>query len=133
MPYKDPKNPKNISYRKAYYLANKEKYWSYSNPARKESCAKWRKNNHEKQAEYSRKRREEIGDFLNEYNRMWRKINERYVKDYENKKTRLLTDGYMKKHLLKLGYSEEDFTVDLIEAHRQIIKIKRYAKHQTTS
>lgn len=131
MPYKDPKNPKNVAYKKAYYERNKTTIWSYER--RKDSCIKWRKNNPKKQTEYARRRRQEFGDYLKAYDKMWRKLNESYVRDCENRKTILLTDGYMKKHLLKLGYNKEDFTADLIEAHRQIIKIKRYAKHQTTS
>lgn len=131
MPYKDPKNPKNIAYKKAYYERNKATIWSYER--RKKSSDEWRKNNPEKRREYEHRRRKELGDFLNAYNKMWRKLNESYVKDCENTKTKLLTDAYMKKHLLKLGYNKEDFTTDLIDTHRQIIKIKRYAKHQTTS
>lgn len=131
MPYKDPKNPKNVAYRKRYYEENKDTIWSYER--RKESCNKWRTKNPDKVRQYNQKRRMELGVYLDAYNRMWRKLNEAYVKDCENRKTRLLTDGYMKKHLLKLGYSKEDLTQDLLEAHRQIIKIKRYAKHQTTS
>lgn len=131
MPYKDPKNPKNVSYRKRYYEENKDTMWSYER--RKESHEKYRKST--KGKESNRRARANRIEAFREYNRDYYNENKPILNTKSRKKTELLTDGYMRKHLLKLGYTRQDIKKypELVETHRLIIKIKRYEKHQGTS
>jgi hypothetical protein len=128
MPYKDPKNPKNIAYKKAYYVANKDTIWAYHN--RKSSSDKWRKENRGKVQEYARVRRNQKGDTLREKCRVYYNENKTSLQKKSRVKTELLTDGYMRKHLLKHGYSKDDIRKhpEILETYRLIIKMKRLCK-----
>lgn len=128
MPYKDPKNPKNIEYKKKYYQANKDTIWSYAQ--RKGSSDKWRRKNKVKVSEYSRKRRKNNrNDLIEKSRRYWNESKETLNKK-DRLRTELLTDGYMKKHLRKHGYSPQEIKQhpELTESYRLIIKMKRLCK-----
>lgn len=125
MPYKDNRNPKWLAYRKAYYERTK------NSPSRRASCRKatykWRERHPEFYAElkkeYYNDNREDI---LKKQKQSYQKnIKKRHA--YEKKKVADLTDCYMKKHLLKLGYTRQNIRKypDLIETHKLIIKTKR--------
>lgn len=126
MAYKDPK--KAAEYRHQYYLKNKEKIWSYA--VRRENHLLYRSKHKEKLSAYAKDRYWDNKDVLNEKGKDWRIKNEAYVKSMDHKKTQELTDGYMRKHLLKLGYTRVQIKrhPELLESHRLIIKIKRLCK-----
>lgn len=125
MPWKD--KAKEAAYKKAYYEKRKD-IWSYE--ARKGSAKKWREKNIDKIRAIGKERYwDNKPDELRKA-KAWREKNSEYVKSKDHKNTELLTDRYMRKHLLKLGYTRQHIRKhpELIETHRIIIKTKRLCK-----
>ena len=113
---------KEREYRKAYYEANKKGAYQRT----KHNIYKWRERHPEKYAtikkEYYLDNKEKI---LENQKKNYDKHNK---KSREN--TKNLTDGYIKKHLLKLGFTRGQIRKNpqMIETQRLIIKIKRELK-----
>ncbi len=123
MPYKDKNNPKNIAYKKAYYERTKAGRYQRT----KHNIYKWRENHPEfykqLQQEYYK---DNHGQILERSKISYQKnIEKRH--QAEKKRVADLTDVYMRKHLIKIGYTRQDIRKypDLIETHRLIIKTKR--------
>lgn len=112
---------------KEYYLKNKE-LWNYEK--RKSSHDKYRKKHSDKLKASGKERYWDNKEKRLQNVKKWRVDNEQYVKTKDKANTEELTDKYMRKHLLKLGYTRFQIRKypDLLESHRLIIKIKRLCK-----
>jgi len=123
MPYKDPKDPRNIAQAKAYYERTKEdRYQKY-----KHNTMKWRAENPEKYKESVIKYRQKTKERRIEKQRTYNELNKENIKASIKKAVKELSDPYMKRYLVKLGYSREDLEKypQIIETKRMILKTKR--------
>lgn len=128
MPYKDPKDPRNIAQRKAYYERTRAGRYERT----KHNIYKWRESHPEK---YEYLKKEYYADHKND-------ILERQKKSYyknidkrhaaEKKRVEDLTDVYLKKQLIKLGYTRKNIrqNPELIEILRNQTKLKRLIKQK---
>ena len=126
MPYKDKNDPRLIAYKKAYYEKTKANRYSRV----KHNIYKWRESNPEKykiiKQEYYKDNKMQI---LERQKISYLKHREKRI-SYEKLSSENLDDRYMKKHLLKIGYTRQDLrkNPELIESHKLIIKTKRLCK-----
>lgn len=126
MPYKDKNNPKNIAYKKAYYERTKQGRYERI----KHNIYKWRERHPEKykqiKQEYYKDNKHKI---LERQKISYQKhISKRHAS--EKRHSEELSDRYIKKHLLKLGYTRKQIRKypELLETHRILIKTKRLCK-----
>lgn len=123
MPYK------NIEDRRAnarrWYAENKERV--KARPCRKKAMDTYRKKHAEKLRALGREQYWDNKEQRIKSNKQWRKKN---GAEYERKRTESLNDTYVKKNLLKKGWTRKAIreNPDLIEIERTIIKIKRLCK-----
>lgn len=133
MPFKDPQRA--IEYRRSETVKKRSREW----------MRKWRNENREKnnkrQREYQKRRRSENKDNgyekwkadpiqmgkRRDYARKYWRDNKQSLKEEQNKKTRNLSDYYVRKQLSKEGVSMSQLnqTPIIIEAKRLTLKIKR--------
>lgn len=121
MPYKDPKDPRNIAYKKAYYQRTKDgRYQRY-----KHSLFKYFKTEKGKEARRASAKKTRDKDIHKSRQRV-NLINRRHVKNLE--------DPYLRSLLKKRhGFTKEDLVdyPEIIETHRLIIKTKRLCRSKT--
>lgn len=125
MPYKDPKNPKNIAYKKAYYLKRKNEL--LFREQRKKAFKKWRQNNKFKLNKYSRNRYDPIKDKIRR-----EKIAAIEAKKFK-KKVDDLSSQYLIKKLVGAGYTRDNLkkNPEIIDTYKIQLKIKRLIKQKT--
>lgn len=128
MPYKDPKNPKNIAYKKAYY--ERTKIGRYQRI--KHNIYKWRKSHpdlyDQLKKEYYKDNKRKI---LERQKESYRKhIKKRH--EAEKKRVAELTDVYMRKYLIKVGFTRKQLrkNPELIEMYRAKLLLIRTIKNK---
>lgn len=123
MPFKDIEARR--AWSRKYYQEKKDVI--NSRPCRKSAGDRWRERNRTKLREIGKENYWDNKEQRIKSNKEWRKKN---GAEYERKRTESLNDTYIRKNLIKKGWTRKAIreNPDLIEIERTIIKIKRLCK-----